>query len=112
MFRSFSNQPTPILTLLFFLNVAVYNVFLQVGAPIGIAIANIIADKHNKGIVAGPELMTGYRDAMYSFAAMAGLGLVCTLILNPNRDIVVRASEDNDTESVASQGKGEVGTIG
>lgn len=77
------------LLFLFFFNVTVYNVSLQVGAPIGIAIANIIADKHNKGIVAGSELMTGYRDAMYSFAAMAGLGLVCTLILNPNQDIVV-----------------------
>ncbi|KAF9372935.1 hypothetical protein CPB97_000916, partial [Podila verticillata] len=91
---------------------AVYNVCLQVGAPIGIAIANIIADKHNKGIVAGPELMTGYRDAMYSFAAMAGLGLACTLILNPNQDIVVRTSEDNDAESVTSQGKDEISTIG
>ncbi|KAF9208979.1 hypothetical protein CPC16_001440 [Podila verticillata] len=91
---------------------AVYNVCLQVGAPIGIAIANIIADKHNKGIVAGPELMIGYRDAMYSFAAMAGLGLICTLLLNPNQDIVVGTSEDNDTESVASQGKDEVSTIG
>ncbi|KAG0334001.1 hypothetical protein BG000_008712 [Podila horticola] len=92
---------------------AVYNVCLQVGAPVGIAIANIIADKYNKGIVAGVDLIAGYRGALYSFAAMAGVGLVFTLILNPNQDIAVQGFEYNgDVESVACQGKDEGSTIG
>ncbi|KAG0032567.1 hypothetical protein BGZ81_010616 [Podila clonocystis] len=97
---------------------AVYNVCLQVGVPVGIppvgiAIANIIADKYNKGTAAGLGPMTRYRGVFYSFAAMASVGLVLTLFLNPNQDVVVQASEDNgDFESIASQGKEEVSTIG
>ncbi|GJJ69380.1 hypothetical protein EMPS_01726 [Entomortierella parvispora] len=65
---------------------AVYNVSLQVGAPIGIAIANIIANGKNPATAVGKDLLPGYKDAFYAYAIMAGVGLVLTIILAANRD--------------------------
>ncbi|KAF8929927.1 hypothetical protein BGZ58_008597 [Dissophora ornata] len=65
---------------------AVYNVSLQVGAPVGLAISNIIANNKNPAMAMGAELLPGYRDAFYSFTVMAGVGLVVSLILYPNSD--------------------------
>ncbi|KAG0336765.1 hypothetical protein BG005_004249, partial [Podila minutissima] len=67
---------------------AVYNVSLQLGNPIGIAIGNIIANKRNAADAFGPALLPGYRAAFYAFAAMAGVGLIVTIIFAPNRDAV------------------------
>ncbi|KAF9192798.1 hypothetical protein BGZ51_004783 [Haplosporangium sp. Z 767] len=65
---------------------AVYNVALQIGAPIGIAISNIIANGRNAPGATGAALLTGYRAAFYSFAVMAGIGLVVTIIFAANSD--------------------------
>lgn len=65
---------------------AVYNVALQIGAPIGIAISNIIANGKNPANAVGKELLPGYKDAFYSYAVMAGVGLVLTIIFAANRD--------------------------
>ncbi|KAG0196820.1 hypothetical protein BGX28_009706 [Mortierella sp. GBA30] len=65
---------------------AVYNVSLQIGAPIGIAISNIIANGRNAPTAFGAELLTGYRAAFYSFAIMGGIGLVMTIIFAANSD--------------------------
>ncbi|KAF9207696.1 hypothetical protein BGZ49_010730 [Haplosporangium sp. Z 27] len=67
---------------------AVYNVCLQVGAPIGIAIANIVANHKNGSAAVGAQLLPGYIDAFYSFAIMGGVGLVVSLALYPNSDPV------------------------
>ncbi|KAF9284776.1 hypothetical protein BGZ74_001657 [Mortierella antarctica] len=50
---------------------AVYNVILQLGNPIGIAIGNIIANKKNTVSAFGSVLLPGYRAVFYAFAAMA-----------------------------------------
>ncbi|KAF9949269.1 hypothetical protein BGZ70_001839 [Mortierella alpina] len=65
---------------------AVYNVSLQIGAPIGIAVSNIIANGRNAPTALGAELLVGYRAAFYSFAIMAGVGLLVTVIFAANSD--------------------------
>ncbi|KAG0368136.1 hypothetical protein BGZ54_002572 [Gamsiella multidivaricata] len=67
---------------------AVYNLCLQVGAPIGIAISNIIANNKNPVTATGAELLPGYRAAFYSYVVISGVGLVVTLALYPNSDPV------------------------
>ncbi|KAF9316930.1 hypothetical protein BG006_003443 [Podila minutissima] len=54
---------------------AVYNVCMQIGAPIGIAITNIIANSRNPEIAVEAELLSGYRAAFYAIAVMAGVGM-------------------------------------
>ncbi|KAG0270924.1 hypothetical protein BGZ95_001355 [Linnemannia exigua] len=65
---------------------AVYNVAQQIGTPIGIAIANIIANGKNSPAATGAELLPGYRAAFYSYAVMAGVGLAVTIIFAANSD--------------------------
>lgn len=64
----------------------VYNVAQQIGTPIGIAIANIVANNINSPTAKGAELVPGYRAAFYSYAVMAGVGLVVTIFFAPNSD--------------------------
>ncbi|KAI1320670.1 hypothetical protein EDD11_010203 [Mortierella claussenii] len=86
---------------------AVYNVSLQIGAPIGIAISNIIANSRNAPTAVGVDLLPGYRAAFYSYAIMAGVGLVVTVIFAANRD-PAKIPEDNILEVAAvSAGAGE-----
>ncbi|KAF9564011.1 hypothetical protein EC968_004656 [Mortierella alpina] len=65
---------------------AVYNVALQVGGPIGIAIANILANDRNPATAFGPALLPGYHVAFYASAVMAGVGLVFTVVFASNSD--------------------------
>jgi hypothetical protein len=89
----------------------VYNVFLQLGAPIGIAISNIIANGINpSSVTKGPALLPGYHAAFYSYAAMAGLGFLITLILAPNRDPeAMRQQKPMTDENVVIEKSTEVG---
>lgn len=66
----------------------VYNVAQQIGTPIGIAIANIVANNINSPTAKGAELLPGYRAAFYSCAVMAGVGLVVTILFAANSDPV------------------------
>lgn len=66
----------------------VYNVAQQIGTPIGIAIANIVANNINSPAAKGAELLPGYRAAFYSCAVMAGVGLVVTILFAANSDPV------------------------
>ncbi|KAF9079993.1 hypothetical protein BGX27_005819, partial [Mortierella sp. AM989] len=65
---------------------AVYNVSLQIGGPIGIAITNIIANTRNSPTDIGAALLPGYHSAFYAVAIIAGVGLVMTTILANNSD--------------------------
>ncbi|KAF9945923.1 hypothetical protein BGZ72_000848 [Mortierella alpina] len=65
---------------------AVYNVALQVGGPIGIAVANIIANDRNPAMAFGPALLPGYHAAFYASAVMGGIGLVLSIIFASNND--------------------------
>ncbi|KAG9072025.1 hypothetical protein KI688_006247 [Linnemannia hyalina] len=60
----------------------------QIGTPIGIAIANIVANNVNSPTAKGAELLPGYRAAFYSYAVMAGVGLVVTILFAANSDPV------------------------
>ncbi|KAF9346987.1 hypothetical protein BGX26_001497 [Mortierella sp. AD094] len=65
---------------------AVYNVSLQIGGPIGIAITNIIANTRNSPTDIGAALLPGYRAAFYAVGIIAAVGLVLTIILASNSD--------------------------
>ncbi|KAF8969739.1 hypothetical protein BGZ46_010645 [Entomortierella lignicola] len=65
---------------------AVYNVSLQIGAPIGIAISNIIANTRNSPTDVGVALLPGYRAAFYAVSIIGGVGLVLTAIIASNTD--------------------------
>ncbi|KAF9435644.1 hypothetical protein BGZ76_005809 [Entomortierella beljakovae] len=65
---------------------AVYNVSLQLGAPIGIAITNIIANTRNDPLDAGEQLLDGYQAAFYAGVVISGVGLALTTILANNSD--------------------------
>lgn len=81
---------------------AVYNVSVQVGAPIGIAISNIVANHRNSPEAQGADLLPGYVDAFYSCAAMAGVGLIVTVLFAANQDKTPDASAvDGKAESTS-----------
>ncbi|KAG0049881.1 hypothetical protein BGZ83_005312 [Gryganskiella cystojenkinii] len=82
---------------------AVYNVSLQVGAPLGIAITNIVANHKNSPMAMGPELLPGYRDAFYTYAIIAAVGLVVTIIVSPNRDYVKEEKTDVEQDVEGSE---------
>jgi MFS family permease len=72
---------------------AVYNVSLQLGAPIGVALSNIIANSRNSPTAVEVELLPGYHAAFYTEAALGGIGLLVAILLVPNRDPVVLAEK-------------------
>ncbi|KAF8926548.1 major facilitator superfamily domain-containing protein [Dissophora ornata] len=65
---------------------AIFNVGIQLGAPIGLAIANIIAEAHTPAGSTEDALMSGYSAAFYAYGVMGGVGLVMMLVLAANRD--------------------------
>ncbi|KAF9350720.1 hypothetical protein BGX26_011162, partial [Mortierella sp. AD094] len=65
---------------------AVFNVSLQIGIPLGIAIANIVANQFNAVGATDAGLLTGYHAAFYTYTIIGGVGLVSTLILFPNQE--------------------------
>ncbi|KAG0304644.1 hypothetical protein BGZ98_005243 [Dissophora globulifera] len=67
---------------------AVYNVSMQVGAPIGIAISNIVANSRNPPGTMGVDLLLGYHAAFYTYAIMGGVGLILTVLIAPNQDVI------------------------
>ncbi|KAF9977108.1 hypothetical protein BGZ73_006982 [Actinomortierella ambigua] len=77
---------------------SIFNITLQLGGPLGLAISTIIADKQNKGHEhAGPEaLMAGYSAAFYAMAVMGAVGLLLTIVLVPNHDPVNLATPEGE----------------
>ncbi|KAG0006368.1 hypothetical protein BGZ80_002526 [Entomortierella chlamydospora] len=88
---------------------AIYNTGLQLGAPFGIAILNVISiSTNNQGagstVQAGPELMKGYKNALFGIVAFGVFGFILTVIILP-WDKPVRppkpvTSETKDPESL------------
>ncbi|KAF8929011.1 hypothetical protein BGZ47_001325 [Haplosporangium gracile] len=72
---------------------AVYNVSLQLGAPIGVALSNINANSRNSPTAVGVELLPGYHAAFYTEAVLGGIDLLVAILLVPNRDPVVVAEK-------------------
>ncbi|KAG0207122.1 hypothetical protein BGX33_007018 [Mortierella sp. NVP41] len=79
---------------------AVYNVSLQLGAPIGVALSNIIANSRNSPTAVGVELLPGYHAAFYTEAVLGGVGLLVATLLAPNSD-PVRTPEKPESVSSA-----------
>ncbi|KAF9354233.1 hypothetical protein BGX26_007938 [Mortierella sp. AD094] len=86
---------------------AVYNVCMQIGAPIGIAISNIIANARNSPTAVGAELLPGYHAAFYTYAIMGGVGLVVTIIFAANHDVHKTPEIDATEVAAISAGAGE-----
>ncbi|KAG0327778.1 hypothetical protein BGZ99_006885 [Dissophora globulifera] len=83
---------------------AVYNVALQIGAPLGIAISNIVANSLNAPGATGVDLLPGYRAAFYTCAGIGGLGLFTTVLIAANQDIKY---EEKTSSGVAVDGEKE-----
>ncbi|KAF9437838.1 hypothetical protein BGZ76_010923 [Entomortierella beljakovae] len=67
---------------------AIYNTGLQLGAPFGISIFNVISTStNNQGsgstVHGGPELMEGYKNALFGVTAFGVLGFILTAIILP-----------------------------
>ncbi|KAF9908520.1 hypothetical protein BX616_000121 [Lobosporangium transversale] len=79
---------------------AVYNVALQIGVPLGVAISNVIANSRNAPDARGLQLLPGYKAAFYSYTVMGGIGLILTILLAANSD-PIRALGGNLTETTS-----------
>ncbi|KAF9171674.1 hypothetical protein BGX21_010633 [Mortierella sp. AD011] len=65
---------------------AVFNVAMQLGGPLGLAISTIVSQSF-QGLGDTPvALMDGYRAAFYTFGVFGAVGFVLTLILASNHD--------------------------
>ncbi|KAF9100528.1 hypothetical protein BGX29_006502 [Mortierella sp. GBA35] len=66
---------------------ALYNTGLQLGAPFGIAVLNVIAistnNNSNGEVRGGPALMKGFRNAFYAMIAMGLFGFFLALVILP-----------------------------
>ncbi|KAF9371895.1 hypothetical protein CPB97_001613 [Podila verticillata] len=85
---------------------ALYNTGLQLGAPFGIAILNVISlstnGSDNADVRGGPALMKGYKNAFFGIVAMTLFAFVLALTILP-WDKPVRAPKDVEaTESEIS----------
>jgi len=66
----------------------IYNSAIQLGGPIGIAIATAISTRYAPvGVVNDKAaLLRGYQSAFYTMAGFCGLGLIVVILFSPNRD--------------------------
>ncbi|KAF9200880.1 hypothetical protein BGZ49_008878 [Haplosporangium sp. Z 27] len=67
---------------------AIYNTGLQLGAPFGIAILNVISTSTNgqgadSTVEAGPQLMKGYKNALFGIVAFGVFGFILSAIILP-----------------------------
>ncbi|KAG0213388.1 hypothetical protein BGX33_002904, partial [Mortierella sp. NVP41] len=89
---------------------ALYNTGLQLGAPFGLAILNVVAISTNGNISGtvrgGPALMEGFRNAFYAMIAMGLFGFFLALAIlpwdKPVRPSVVAANKNSSSTSLAS----------
>ncbi|KAG0374902.1 hypothetical protein BGX24_009779 [Mortierella sp. AD032] len=84
---------------------ALYNTGLQLGAPFGIAILNVIAISTNGNstgsVRGGPALMKGFRNAFYAMIAMGLFGFFLALAILPwDKPVRPAAKNNQKTEEV------------
>ncbi|KAG0338769.1 hypothetical protein BG004_007092, partial [Podila humilis] len=95
---------------------AVFNVGVQIGAPIGLAISTIIAHSNTPENAVKEALMSGYSSAFYSYGVMGGVGLVLVIIFAANQDPVefsqVSATGEFETHAAPPKDAGELERIG
>ncbi|KAG0046224.1 hypothetical protein BGZ90_008234, partial [Linnemannia elongata] len=87
---------------------ALYNTGLQLGAPFGLAILNVIAISTNGNIEGavrgGPALAKGFHNAFYAMVAMGLFGFLLSLVILPWDKPVRPATihKNTSTSSLAS----------
>ncbi|KAK5798996.1 major facilitator superfamily domain-containing protein [Linnemannia elongata] len=93
---------------------ALYNTGLQLGAPFGIAILNVIAISTNGNstgaVRGGPALMKGFRNAFYAMIAMGLFGFFLALVILP-WDKPVRPAVKKGDKVEVEPSELEIGTI-
>jgi hypothetical protein len=98
---------------------ALYNTGLQLGAPFGIAILNVIAistnGNSNGSVRGGPALMKGFRNAFYAMIAMGLFGFLLALIIlpwdKPVRPAVKRNHKEDIEPTEMERGLDELGRV-
>ncbi|KAK3843726.1 MAG: major facilitator superfamily domain-containing protein [Linnemannia gamsii] len=86
---------------------AVFNVAIQLGGPIGLAISTILSQAYEPAAGAhGAALMFGYRAAFYTFGVIGGVGWILTLLLASNRDPIEFSGVAPEEKSDDAQEKG------
>ncbi|KAF9570259.1 hypothetical protein EC968_002030 [Mortierella alpina] len=101
---------------------AIFNVAMQLGGPIGLALSTIMQQAHERPTDGLDGLMAGYRAAFYTFGVIGGVGFVLAAVLASNHDPIEfsgRAGEDilddpekdthsaNGSSSSVNEGKAE-----
>ncbi|KAF9958432.1 hypothetical protein BGZ72_000351 [Mortierella alpina] len=88
---------------------AIYNTGLQLGAPFGIAILNVISLSTNGSDAhSGPLLMQGYKNAFFGIVGMGAFGFLLAMAIlpwdKPNRPAkkVIEASDESKDLEVGS----------
>ncbi|KAF9931115.1 hypothetical protein FBU30_010735 [Linnemannia zychae] len=97
---------------------ALYNTGLQLGAPFGIAILNLVAISTNGNgggaVRGGPELMKGFRNAFYTLIAMGLFGFALSWAIlpwdKPNRPSLGIKKEDEESMEPKDLENGHGGT--
>ncbi|KAF9975409.1 hypothetical protein BGZ73_000973 [Actinomortierella ambigua] len=94
---------------------AIYNSALQIGAPFGLAIFNVIAihTNGNDPTVVGPILMKGYQHALFCVAAFGALSFFIALFFvpydrptpakKPAQDVDVEAQDGQEVEETGGK---------
>lgn len=86
---------------------AVFNVAIQLGGPIGLAISTILSQVYEPAVGAeGAALMSGNRAAFYTFGVIGGVGWILSLLLASNRDPIEFSSVAPEKEEGDVQEKG------
>ncbi|KAF9193640.1 hypothetical protein BGZ51_002588 [Haplosporangium sp. Z 767] len=87
---------------------AVFNVAIQLGGPIGIALATILSQSYEDLTAGAAGQMNGYKAAFYTFGVIGGVGFLLTLILALNQDPIEfsgrapEVTEDNQEKGFES----------
>ncbi|KAG0283348.1 hypothetical protein BGZ96_012282 [Linnemannia gamsii] len=98
---------------------ALYNMGLQLGAPFGIAILNVISISTNGNsggaVSGGPALMKGFRNAFYAMIAMGLLGFFLAWVIlpwdKPMRPAVKKGGDQVEVEPAELESGDGVGVI-
>lgn len=91
---------------------AVFNVAMQLGGPLGLAISTIMSQSKTPAGAEGEALMDGYSAAFYTYGVIGGVGLILTLILASNQDPAEFSDEapkkSEDLSDVEALGSSEI----
>ncbi|KAG9321227.1 hypothetical protein KVV02_008147 [Mortierella alpina] len=96
---------------------AIFNVAMQLGGPIGLALSTIMQQAHEKPSDGLDGLMAGYRAAFYTFGVIGGVGFVLAAAVASNQDPIefsgkVPEASSNDQEKGKAETREEEAEAG